>query len=1315
MQLIKNKSYGNIIIRLIFLVALLVISIPEKGFAICNDKSCSTSNPGLVGKPIDLFTGQESFRRTDLTIGNIFPITIERVYSSSSTYDNPIGYGWTSNYDRRLYVNTDGSVDIQRENGPKKRIAFKNNAYVSPFDDTGTLATNPDSSFTYTDKSGSQEVYDSTGTLRALVNPNGSSLVFTYIAVTTSPPMPYAGYLLTMIAEKDATGALTGKKVTFSYNAGGRLAQISDSLGRTVTYVQDSSGNLVTVTAPLLTSTYGYNDPVGNHRMTSILEGAATYTNTYDSTGRVIRQTHGTGKIDIAYVIPGQQMSITTTISDFGGNVLNIQNRVVEFTPKGIPRKVTDTFGNQTIYTRNALGLITREEHWENTGTVTQPNLVLRSAVNETYDNKGNVLTMTEAAGTAIEKTTTYTYDPTFSNVLTETVKSVVDQTKNKVTTYSYDANGNNTGVTITGLLGDGTPYSYTTTLQYDTKGRLTEIVGPRTDVADVTTFGYDLNGNLISATQSLIGTTTYANYDGLGNPGSITDPNGNITTNTYDTLGRILTVTAPGDSSPTQYTYTTGGCASCGGATDKIASITLPEGNILGYSYDPYGNLSSITDNLGNSINYTYDSEGNRLKEETMDASNALQKTLSYQYDALNRLTRTINPDNSFTQITYDGLGNRAAISDPNGNSTNYQYDALNRLIAVIQPGSITTSYAYDANNNLSNVTDANNNTTVYQYDDMGRVYQVISPDTGTTTYSYDPSGNIITKTDANGIMITYSYDVVNRVTNIKFPSDPGIVYTYDTCINGKSKLCGMTDSSGTMSYEYSAKGQVTKETKLIDGVTYVTNYAYNMNGSIISITYPSGRIVNYSSDAVGRVNAVTTTSGMTTTSLATNITYKPYGNINAHTYGNGLNRTITYDRQYRIASIVTAGIQNLSYVYDANSNITGITNNLDDTNDKTYSYDALNRLSGATGPWGNLAWTYDPIGNRLTQKDNAGIDVYSYQPNSNRLAGVTGTSPTTFTFDANGNMATENTMSYTYNQNQRLIKAAEASSTLGQYVYNANGERTTKTVSSVTTVFHFDQDGQLMAETNDSGSVLAEYIYLNGQPLAKIDSSGVNYVLTDHLGTPVTMTAASGAKIWEIEERPFGDAANITGTTNLNLRFPGQYYDAETGLNYNYFRDYNPVIGRYVEADPIGIEEGANHLYSFVDEKPLSKVDLDGLTVAPCCGMTSDMPKQEVMTGLECMSKCLNTTILISSGWRNKKQNKGAGGVERSYHLTGLAADVHEPPSQDKLRKAAAECGLAVLPKKYTNRIHVDIRGEKRPKKDPDECVCKKIREGK
>jgi len=101
--------------------------------------------------------------------------------------------------------------------------------------------------------------------------------------------------------------------------------------------------------------------------------------------------------------------------------------------------------------------------------------------------------------------------------------------------------------------------------------------------------------------------------------------------------------------------------------------------------------------------------------------------------------------------------------------------------------------------------------------------------------------------------------------------------------------------------------------------------------------------------------------------------------------------------------------------------------------------------------------------------------------------------------------------------------------------------------------------------------------------------------------------------------------------------------------------------------------------------------------------------------MTGLECMSKCLKTTIYISSGWRSQDQNNNTpGAAEDSQHLNGLAADVHIPPSMDKLRRAAAECGFYVLGKQYPNRVHVDLRGGRSPKTDPDECVCKKIREG-
>src|SRR3990172_3477953 len=152
--------------------------------------------------------------------------------------------------------------------------------------------------------------------------------------------------------------------------------------------------------------------------------------------------------------------------------------------------------------------------------------------------------------------------------------------------------------------------------------------------------------------TQPLIGTTTYSSHDSLGNPQTVTDPNGNSTTYTYDTTGRVLTVKAPGDTSATQYVYVSAGCSTCGsGGAYKIDYIILPEGNKIDYDYDAYGNLAKISDNAGNSITYTYDSEGNRLKEEIKDSLGTLQKTLSYQYDALNRLKRSTTPDSSYTE----------------------------------------------------------------------------------------------------------------------------------------------------------------------------------------------------------------------------------------------------------------------------------------------------------------------------------------------------------------------------------------------------------------------------------------------------------------------------------------------------------------------------------------------------------------------------------------------------------------------------------------------------------------------------------------
>ncbi len=1164
--------------------------------------SFEQSDPSTTGKPISLLSGVESFTRNDLSIGQLFPITIRRSYNSKTGYDSALGYGWAHNYDKRLYTYPDGSVIIRKETGWKRQFTLSGSAYNTPVGETGILVKNPDGTFTYTEKNGTVERYDLKGRLASITAASGSSLALTYVApirasltgilpsnIDQNNAIEVArDYQLSKVEEKNPSGTATGTVVTFAYNTAGRLTGITDNLGRTVIYTHDTAGNLTGVTTSLLASVYEYTDSNNKHLITKIDEGSGIYTNTYDKSGRVTKQTHGNGIIDIEYTIPRKKTKVTTTIKDESNITLNTNTRTVEFDDLGQPVKVTDTLGNETRYTRNSKTWITREERWENSGTLSAPILALKTANNYTYDGRGNLLTKTEAHSTTLEKTTTWTYDPTYNKVLTQAEKSVVNPSTDKVTTNIYDSTGNLTSSTITGLLGDGTPFSYTTVHTYDVNGRPRTIDGPRTDVSDLATYIYDTTGNLSSITQPIIGTTTYVNHDNFGNPQTVTDPNGSITTYTYDANGRVLTMKAPGDANPTTYVYTNSGCGGCGGAVNKIRTITLPEGNRIDYIYDSYGNTSRITDNAGNSINYHYDSKGNKLKEEIKDITGTLKKTLSYQYDALNRLTKIINPDNSFSQNSYDALNNLIAIKDPRTNTTTNSYDALGRLISTIQPGSITTAFNYNTNSNLTTVTDPNNNATTYKYDDLGRVYQTISPDTGTTTYTYDPAGNLITKKDAKNTTITYSYDAANRITKIDYPSDTDTIFTYDSCTNGKGRLCATTDASGTTAYTYTAKGQIATQIATIDGYTFTTQYTYDQNGNINTITHPDNRVVTYTYSDNKPID-VTTTYGGITGNIATGISYKPFGSAEAFTYGNGITRTIIYDTQYRITGIIDGTTLSYGYTPDANGNITAITNNLNSAKNRSYTYDALNRLGTAIGPWGSLGWTYDGTGNRITE----GANNYTYTAGTNKLASVSGPVATSFTYDNNGNTVTDNSKTFTYNQNQRLSQATGTQT--GDYVYNANGQRSRKTINGVATYFICDQSGQLIYETSTSG-ITADYIYLNRQPIAKTEGSAVYFIHNDHLGTPQVMTDSAKTKVWEIETKPFGDGATITGTATLNLRFPGQYYDAETGNHYNYFRDYNPSLGRYIQADPIGMIGGINP-FVYVQSNPVIKIDALGL----------------------------------------------------------------------------------------------------------------------
>ncbi|MGH8569427.1 MAG: RHS repeat-associated core domain-containing protein, partial [Gammaproteobacteria bacterium] len=148
----------------------------------------------------------------------------------------------------------------------------------------------------------------------------------------------------------------------------------------------------------------------------------------------------------------------------------------------------------------------------------------------------------------------------------------------------------------------------------------------------------------------------------------------------------------------------------------------------------------------------------------------------------------------------------------------------------------------------------------------------------------------------------------------------------------------------------------------------------------------------------------------------------------------------------------------------------------------------------------------------------------------------------------------------------------------------------------AQIATHYLYDPEGRLLGEYDEAGQVEREYVYLDGLPLAQISGTAIAYIHTDHLGTPESLTDQDQALVWQAHHDPFGQTTVTTRTVEHHLRFPGQYFDAETGLHYNYFRDYDPSIGRYVQSDPIGLAGGIN-TYAYVANNPLNLIDPEGL----------------------------------------------------------------------------------------------------------------------
>jgi YD repeat-containing protein len=987
-----------------------------------------TSCDQKAGNPVNLGTGNKFQQEVDFTVKTPGPeLAFKRFYNSQSTYNGPLGYGWTHNYN--LFIeDEENRVVVWDADG--KALYFKKEGGGSfsaePLVyDTLTQEGGGTGDYVFTRKDNTIYRFNSQGRPLSIKDLNDNQIVLTY-----------QGNLLTNVSNN------FGREITLTYTPNNKIETVSDPKGNTYTFSY-TGDNLTGMSSPDVVSTeYAYGDPNDPHNMTEKrVAGETVGTWGYDQHDRAISsgKAGGVEEISVTYGGTGIPDVLEVTVTDSRG-----YERTYQFWSRYGILRVKHIGGSGCSscpstnkaynYDKESFALI------QILIQITEEKL---NTTDFTRDARGNILTKTEASGTALEQTTTYTYHPTFNLVETITVESVAKPGQEKVTTFSYDADGNLTSKTVSGYIGT-TQYQYTTSYEYNSAGQLTYLDGPRTDVSDTTHYSYDpATGDLLSIGQHQVGFTYYSDYDQNGNVGTVTDPNGVATIYTYDERNRVKTITSQADGSTTQYFYDSRG---------NIDYLLLPEGNTIDYTHDSAGRLTRVEDNLGNAIVYGYDSESNKTREEIRDSGEVVRKYLDFEYDEGNRLKKIINPDSTYTEFDYDGNGNRTSMRDPRGNTTDYEYDELNRLIEMSQyiPPfyTIQTTYSYDAHDNLSSIEDGNTNVTHYTYDDFGRVTVVTSPDTGTTTYRHDEAGNLTEKTDARDITVTYTYDHLNRLASIGLPDTGAIIshFSYDSPFvsHGKGRLTGMLDQSGTYSYHYGPRGTLIKEVKTIDGFTYTTEYAYNKNDTLTSIDYPTGGTVTYDLDGVGRISEVTTTLGGTPETVASNIKYLPYGGITELTYGNGLVRTQGYDLQYRAASIQAGSILNLAYSPDPNGNITSITDALDSARNQSFGYDELNRLTSGSGIYGQISYTYDFVGNRETKTVNGQIDNYIYEPSTNRLDEITGANPMEVDLDAAGNTERMGTKQFLYNENNRIKKALVDGNTVAKYVYNGHGQRT-------------------------------------------------------------------------------------------------------------------------------------------------------------------------------------------------------------------------------------------------------------------------------
>ncbi len=551
----------------------------------------------------------------------------------------------------------------------------------------------------------------------------------------------------------------------------------------------------------------------------------------------------------------------------------------------------------------------------------------------------------------------------------------------------------------------------------YDSYGNVLSVQ----DARGTTAWTYDTTYRAYPVTKSypVPGLSESYTYDpGTSNLLSMTDVNGQTTSYEYDTFKRLIKVIKPGDSSGSpgiERQYNNWGTL----YQQHIKSLTkVDEGRYLWESvyFDGLGRIIQAhacgeAGRMVISSTTGYTACGLTDKEYVSQDLDSAQvsgykapeagwKYSSYTYDGLDRITSVASADGTTVSHDYTTPW-QELVTDANGHKKRYRYDTLYRLIKVEELDEqqqiyATTTYSYDILDNLAQVVDDDGNITSISYDMLSRKTGMVDPDMGCWSYTYDGNDNLIAQTDAKMQTIAFSYDAMNRLTGKIYPSGSDmtdVVYTYDSTADGncgKGRCTGMTDAAGSINYKYDSRGRVIEETRTVDSIDYMTQYAYDGADRKTSITYPTGEVVAQGYNGRGLPYSL---SGTVSDNITESVYYNNLGLATEINAGNGTKTTFGYwdtggayditggyyGRLWRIHTTGQPGgsadFQDIRHSWDASGNLTQRQDALADETE-TFSYDFLDRLTGVSGPYAE-SYTYNEIGN-ITGKNGA---AYSYE----------------------------------------------------------------------------------------------------------------------------------------------------------------------------------------------------------------------------------------------------------------------------------------------------------------------------------------------